>query len=173
MVKTTNGRSVRIIAIGFIKRIIRFLSRPHRPLLPPQQSSVEVILKACDRACTEKEVFRKKYLSMEMLSREVGTNLAYLKKALSTRGGFTTYINGYRLEYATFLIVSDRYNDLKIGEIAELSGFASERSMNYYVVKLYGFPVREFRRRVAASAQVKNFSTSFIASGRANTATRS
>lgn len=110
---------------------------------------------------------------MEMLSREIGTNRAYLKKALASRGGFTAYINGYRLEYATFLIISDRDNGLKIGDIAELSGFTSERSMNYCVVKAYGFPVREFRRRMAASAQAKNPSTSFIASGSANTATRS
>lgn len=173
MGKIINGISARIIAIGFLKRIIRFLSCRQRPVSPSQPSSIDIILKTCDRICVEKEIFRKKYLSMEMLSREVGTNRAYLKKALATRGGFTAYINGYRLEYATFLIVSDRNNDLKIGEIAELSGFPSERSMNYYVVKTYGFPVREFRRSVAASAQAKNSSTSFMASGRANTATRS
>ena len=131
------------------------------------------LLAACTRVVMEKSLFLDRNLSLELLSREVGTNRLYLSRALAASGGFSRYINGIRVQYAAGLMASDEGQGLRISEIAEKSGFLSERVMNYYLVKHCGITAREMRRSVLASCQAKNFSTSLMASGKANTATRS
>ncbi len=153
--------------------IRRLSARLREPASDSEALQRERILGLCAKAVYGKRLFLNKTLSAEMLAAEVGTNRAYLSRALASRGGFNSYINSFRVRYAACLVSDIRTCRLKISEIAELSGFTSERAMNHYLMKTYGIRARAFRYKVLASAQAKNLSTSFTASGRANTATRS
>lgn len=155
-----------------LKRISQFFASLLRD---ESRCGRERLFDVCTEAVIGRRLYLDRSLSLEILARELGTNRLYLSKALALSGGFTKYINGFRLQYAAQLMASSAGRNMRLSEIAERSGFISERVMNYYLVKHCGTTAREMRRRVMAGAgvQAKNFSTPLMASGRAKTATRS
>lgn len=152
-------------------RILQFCAALRRD--EPCGGSGNKLLEACTEVVKEKRLYLDRSLSLELLSREVGTNRLYMSRALASSGGFSKYINGFRMQYAAQLMASSAGRNMRLSEIAERSGFISERVMNYYLVKHCGITARKMRRKVMAGAQAKNFSTPLMASGSAKTATRS
>lgn len=72
-----------------------------------------------------KKLYLDRHLSIESLSKEMGTNNNYVSEAFvrSQYGSFYNAINQYRIDHATDLLINQP--EMSIGTIAESSGFSS------------------------------------------------
>jgi len=101
-----------------------------------------------DNVRTKKSYLDKNY-SLIMLANDVGSNRTYVSKALKNRGmSFSLYINSFRIQYAMALMGRDESSSLTVGQIASMSGFTNERTMNYYLSKSVGITAVMFRARM-------------------------
>lgn len=113
-----------------------------------RQKADEVLLSRLETLLREDKLYLDPTLSIETLASKAGTNRTYLIRALKLRNeNFSTCLNGLRLEHATQLM--RLYPDKDLSEIAEQSGFSNQRSLNYLIVKQYGFTLVAFRRRIS------------------------
>ena len=95
------------------------------------------------------KLFCRKSLSMDLLSRELCTNRTYVSGALRSRGfTFSDYVNSFRVQYLVKLLGSTSEQSLPAEVIADMCGFMSVRTLNYYVRKTYGISFSVLRRRV-------------------------
>ncbi|MDD2595233.1 MAG: helix-turn-helix domain-containing protein [Bacteroidales bacterium] len=110
--------------------------------------SHEVLFKRMEMVMTQKQLFLNNSLTINKFAREVGTNRTYITRILSSKGfNFKTYINSFRIQYAIELLSKKRDERPYVPDIAEQSGFASARSMNYYMVKTIGVTAYTFIKR--------------------------
>lgn len=166
-------RGIRKNMAKALGRLMRILGRKRRGNGCRKLTDEEIISMA-ENAMLNKKLYLRCNLSVDILAAEAGTNRTYIKRALKSREiTLSNYVNSFRMKVAMDLICADRNRLLPLGEIAERSGFGSDRVMNYYVLRMTGLSARNFRARILSMDQEKNFSTSGRASGNANTATRS
>lgn len=74
------------------------------------------------------QIFRKKDLTKADLAERLGTNMTYVTATVNSQTGksFTELVTDYRIRYAQELMRSRP--DMRLLEVAEESGFASEKS---------------------------------------------
>lgn len=104
-----------------------------------------------ERTISGSELYKDRSLSADSLARALGTNRQYLYRTLKGRGlRFTQYINTFRLQKALLLMSSPECASMTMDDIAFSSGFSSDRTMNYYVLKMLGVTAPVLRRRFGA-----------------------
>lgn len=160
---------IRSAAVSLLRTLLRKLSAAEDE---PVDNDI-FIQERLSQLVRVKAVYLQKDLSLDSLALMIGTNRSYLSHALASLGGFSSYINGMRLAHAEELFAQDPRRLLTLAEVAELSGFPGERVMNASALRLRGVTAAELRIRVLKRNQAKKRSTSLMASGRVNTATRS
>lgn len=76
----------------------------------------------------EQQVFRKKDLTKTELAERLGTNTTYVTATVNSQTGksFTELVTDYRIRYAQELM--RKHPDMRLLEVAEESGFASEKT---------------------------------------------
>ena len=76
----------------------------------------------------EQQLFRKKDLTKADLAERLGTNATYITATVNSQTGktFTELVTDYRIRYAQELM--RKHPDMRLLEVAEESGFASEKS---------------------------------------------
>ena len=76
----------------------------------------------------EQQLFRKKDLTKADLAEQLGTNATYVTATVNSQTGksFTELVTDYRIRYAQELM--RKHPDMRLLEVAEESGFASEKS---------------------------------------------
>lgn len=79
-------------------------------------------------ALMEEGLYTRKGLSISDLATTLGTNTKYISSCINTGAGcsFLDYVNGYRVRYAKKMMLENQ--SVRISEVAEASGFASESS---------------------------------------------
>ncbi len=108
----------------------------------------EVLFELMENTISKKSLYLNKSLSADTLARELGTNRLYLNRMLHNRGlRFTSYINTFRLQKAIQILSMPENKDMSIDEVALRSGFTSDRTMNYYVLKMMGVTAVVLKRR--------------------------
>lgn len=113
-----------------------------------KEKTHEQIMIRLQASLREEKLFLDPSLSPETLASHIGTNRTYLIRTLKSRGeSFSGYLNGLRLYHVTLLMRQNPSMDLS--EIAERSGFSNQRSLNYLIVKRYGFTLVSLRRKIS------------------------
>ena len=79
-------------------------------------------------AMMENGLYTHKGLTIAELATTLGTNTKYISSCINTGAGcsFLDYVNGYRVRYAKKMMLENQ--SVRISEVAEASGFASESS---------------------------------------------
>ena len=113
-------------------------------------SSSEPLFLKVEEVMVRQRLYRNPNLSLVALARMVGVNRTYLYRSLSCRGlTFYTYVGSFRLQEAMLhigkAVESGTPPDME--EIAERSGFANARAMNYYLGSTLGISLSCLRRR--------------------------
>ena len=96
--------------------------RPEKPEVKTDlMSRIYVLLE-------EHQLFRKKDLTKADLAERLGTNATYVTATVNSQTGksFTELVTDYRIRYAQELM--RKHPDMRLLEVAEESGFASEKS---------------------------------------------
>lgn len=95
-----------------------------------------------------KGLYLQKNLSLILLAREVGTNRTYVSSILKARGWtFSSYIGSFRVQLLIKILSAPGGTGLDAGTVADMCGFTSERTMNYYLGCTMGLTFSQFRRR--------------------------
>lgn len=96
-----------------------------------------------------KRLYLDRNYSIVKLATEIGSNRSYVTRALSSQGmTFHDFVNSFRIGYAIELLGEPRNAALSVEEIALSCGFASERTMNYYLRRNMGLTISSLRRLV-------------------------
>ena len=96
------------------------------------------------------KLFLRHDLSRDDLAREVMTNRTYVTRTLKMKGlSFPQFVNSFRAAYAIEQMASGRYPDTSPEEIAILSGFSSDDTMNRYIKKSAGLTACALKDRMA------------------------
>lgn len=101
---------------------------PDQAELPEPQSQRERELFERVSAMMENGLYTHKGLTIAELATTLGTNTKYISSCINTGAGcsFLDYVNGYRVRYAKKMMLENQ--SVRISEVAEASGFASESS---------------------------------------------
>ena len=119
-----------------------------KPAILTPEFEQEVIQKI-GSLMTEKKLFLKSDLSLYDLASELDINRNYLSNIINEamNTNFYNLINGYRIEEAKKMLVSDDFQHLSIEGIATSAGFKS-RSVFYPVFKkMVGMTPAEFKKQ--------------------------
>ena len=117
----------------------------------------EGLFLAMEKAVSSQELYLNRNFTVDSLARAVGSNRLYVYRTLRSRGlRFIQYINTFRVQRAVVLL-SDRANkDKSLDEIAMDCGFASDRTMNYYITKIFGVSSVVLRNRMSQSSKTRD-----------------
>lgn len=101
---------------------------PDQAELPEPLSQRERELFERVSAMMENGLYTHKGLTIAELATTLGTNTKYISSCINTGAGcsFLDYVNGYRVRYAKKMMLENQ--SVRISEVAEASGFASESS---------------------------------------------
>lgn len=101
---------------------------PDQAELPEPQSQRERELFERVSAMMENGLYTHKGLTIAELATTLGTNTKYISSCINSGAGcsFLDYVNGYRVRYAKKMMLENQ--SVRISEVADASGFASESS---------------------------------------------
>ena len=101
---------------------------PDQADLPEPQSQRERELFERVSAMMENGLYTHKGLTIAELATTLGTNTKYISSCINSGAGcsFLDYVNGYRVRYAKKMMLENQ--SVRISEVADASGFASESS---------------------------------------------
>ena len=101
------------------------------------------------RAVEEGGLFRDRNLSVDSLAAQLHTNRTAIYEAISSAGtNFSQFVGTIRARYALDLLRQKDLRNIKVADIAEMSGFSNSRHMNSYIRKIVGVNAHDFRLRV-------------------------
>jgi len=110
--------------------------------------SFDELFDKMEKVIVQKQLFLDCGYRITDLAREVGTNRTYITRILKERGlNYVTYLNSFRIQYAMLLMSDPENRKVRLADIAERSGFASDRAMNRYLVRRIGVTAAVFRKR--------------------------
>lgn len=114
-----------IAAAFFISKRKRTPSKEDNPAADSPDREDALISRILD-LMENGEVFRRKGLTLESLSQELGTNTKYVSVCINSKAGasFTDFVNGYRIQYARKLLKENP--GMRLADVSESSGFSSE-----------------------------------------------
>ncbi|MBR1688432.1 MAG: AraC family transcriptional regulator [Prevotella sp.] len=96
-------------------------------------------------------VMQKKYkdkrYSAKRLAEDLGTNTRYISAVINVRFrmNYTSFVNKFRIEEATSILVDHRYQGLRMEEVSDMVGFANRQSFYASFYKLMGMTPRDYR----------------------------
>lgn len=94
-------------------------------------------------------------ITLDETAKLLSTNRNYLSTAINSRGmNYKEYICSLRARYAEDIIINDRKERFTIEEIANKSGFVTERTLNKYLKRSIGYTVHEFRKKLRSSPSI-------------------
>ena len=93
--------------------------------------------------------YRDKNYSAKKLAEDLGTNTRYISAVVNVRFhmNYSSFINKYRIEEAMTMLTDKRYQELSMGEIASLVGFANRQSFYGAFYKINQCTPREYKMR--------------------------
>lgn len=116
---------------------------------PPAQKTEDAdigLWRKLENAMKEDRIYRRHDLSLDMMAGIVGTNRAYISKAINTFSGgdFYSYVNRYRVREAVSII--DEHGDgVTFKQIADMVGFNSMPVFYKAFAKETGLPPGRYR----------------------------
>jgi len=141
------SRHLRLVA----SRLARACGR--RPLSPMECKRDDVLFQKMEETLCRSGLFCRKSLSVDLLAQELNTNRTYVSGVLRRRGyTFSAYINGFRVQYVIFLLCNNADESMPAEVIADMCGFMSVRTLNYYLRKTFGISLSVLRKRISAIA---------------------
>lgn len=110
-------------------------------------SSDENLILGLEEIVVIKKGFRNKDITLDSLSKQLGTNRTYLSSAINTHYGihFKKWVNELRIKEAIVLLTDPAQEIYSIESIADQVGFASISSFNDNFKKVTGFTPSSFR----------------------------
>jgi AraC-like DNA-binding protein len=86
------------------------------------------------------KVFLNPQITQQEIARRLNTNTAYLSRLINDNlsSNFSNYVNGYRIEEAKKLLMSNKENNLSFEGIGQVVGFNSKSAFNYAFKKATG-----------------------------------
>ena len=135
------------IDFGFFRRLAeRFAKREKTDAAAMKKE--EELFRKMEYLVAFEGLYKKKHLSMIMLSREAGSNRSYVSAALRHKGlNFSCYLGSLRVQKVMQLLADEEFANMEAGRVADLCGFTSERTMNYYLNRMLGMTFTALRRR--------------------------
>ncbi len=134
-----------------IRKFLAFRENSKKEEIHEANDSITSIYLKIEKEMMLNKTFLDPDLSLESLSRVIGTNRTYVSKAIMERGsGFRSYINNLRTEHLISLINEDPeiYNYPKDGEMLALdSGFSNRRSMDRALKTEKGTTLYQIRKK--------------------------
>lgn len=97
-------------------------------------------------------IVEKKYLDPKYTARRLAddlqTNTRYISAVVAVRFGmnYTSLVNFHRVRDALYLLTDRRFVKKRIGEIAEMVGFANRQSFYAAFYKLKGLTPKQYRQ---------------------------
>lgn len=111
--------------------------------------SADALYAKMKKTMVRKRLFLRKGLTRDEVARELNTNRTYVTRALKGRGlNFAQFVNSYRAQYAIGLMLSKKYAETPLADIAEMSGFSHVETLNRYLKKSAGSTACAFRERI-------------------------
>lgn len=116
-------------------------------ILPVSEKAENQLIDKLKKALEEDKVYLDSALTIESLSRQLGTNKSSLSKVIneSLDRNFPTLLNDYRVKYALQLFNDPKYSNYTIEAIAEMSGYNSRQVFHKAFKSRVGVPPRRFR----------------------------
>lgn len=113
-----------------------------------------IIMNRLDSIMRKDRLFLKD-ITLDETAKLLSTNRNYLSTAINSRGmNYKEYICSLRARYAEDIIINDRKERFTIEEIANKSGFVTERTLNKYLKRSIGYTVHEFRKKLRSSQSI-------------------
>lgn len=104
------------------------------------------IIDRLELAIVSKRLFLEPAITQVKVASEIAVNRTYLNRALkSINMTYAEYINSFRLQYAMKMIFDKPLYSLC--EVAELSGFGTQKTMDSYMKRMIGTTSATIRRR--------------------------
>ena len=121
-----------------IHTIARGCLRPHEFDPDINDRKMNALYRKAVTMMEEKQLFLDDDFDLESFSRKLLSNKSYLSKTVNVMSGrnFRQFVNSYRVEYALGLMTKDR--NLKMEEVALMSGFHTVVSFNMAFKLFYG-----------------------------------
>lgn len=96
-----------------------------------------------------KKRYRDAQYSARRLADDLGTNTRYVSIVLNTRfhANYNTFVNKLRIDYARSVLTDRRYENLKMEDVATLSGFSNRQSFYSAFNKFVKMSPIDYRKR--------------------------
>jgi len=119
----------------------------HKPSLKPSAPSQAVIDKI-NEGIHVKKLFLQQNINVEQFASDIGLSSRDTSQAINThfQANFFEFINGYRVEEAKQLLVSDAHRDDTILDILYKSGFNSKSAFHRFFKRIAGMSPSEYRK---------------------------
>ena len=140
-------RNIKSSGAGLLKSILGSRQNKRKASQERAKREEELFIRM-DRIIASERLYLNKNLSMAIMAREVGTNRTYLSAVLRNRDfTFSSYLGSFRVQRVLQLLADPALTGADAADIAEMSGFMSERTMNYYLNSTMGVSFSSIRRR--------------------------
>lgn len=115
----------------------------------PEESD-RVIMESVEKAMSEKKLYKRSELSLDMLAAETGLNRYYISTALNRCAGknFSGYVNDYRIKEAIRILSDPQNNNLTLDGIAYEAGFNDRYNFHRVFKKKTGLSPSDFRKNM-------------------------
>lgn len=120
------------------------------PKTAAPEENDRVIMESVDKAMSEKRLYKRPELSLDLLATATGFNRYYLSQAMNRYAGknFSSYVNEYRIKEA-IRIMSDPENEgLTFDAVAAEAGFNDRQNFHRVFKKKTGLSPGDFRRNL-------------------------
>lgn len=110
-------------------------------------SKHDEIINNLEKLIGEKEIFKDNNLTIEKLSKKLGSNRSYVSEAINSYYGmsFSNWLNNLRVRESEKLLLDEKYTAYSIEAIAEMVGFSSISSYNSNFKRITGLTPSYFR----------------------------
>ncbi|MFD2531818.1 tetratricopeptide repeat protein [Gracilimonas halophila] len=103
----------------------------------------------------DEEIYRDKYLNIERLAQEVGTNKKYISDAISygSNGNFYDLVNKYRINEARRLLAKPSYQDYSLDVIYEKCGYKNASTFYKNFREITGLTPAQYKKQNSLAAR--------------------
>ena len=107
----------------------------------------EIIMAEVEKAMSERKLYKRADLTLDVLAKEVGFNRYYLSGALNRCAGknFNSYVNEYRVKEAIRIMSEPGNDNLTADAVAFGAGFNDRQALHRVFKKITGLSPRDFR----------------------------
>jgi AraC-like DNA-binding protein len=110
-------------------------------------SHLDEKINAIERAIHQQKLYLESQINLERFSEQIGLRARDVSAIINShyQSNFFEFINGYRIEEAKRLLVSDEAKEHTILDIIYQSGFNSQSAFHRFFKRLVGVTPSEFR----------------------------